>query len=53
MEYILVEASLDAFSKNRTKSLVEKVNEKINEGWKPMGGICIDGLSLYQAMVKE
>jgi hypothetical protein len=32
--------------------LVEKVNELIKEDWIPQGGLCVDGSSFYQAMVK-
>jgi len=36
------------------KSLVKKVNEAINEGWKPLGGVCSDfGSGWAQAMVRE
>ena len=34
--------------------LVEKVNKEIREGWKPLGGVAVDGDDyFYQAMVKE
>lgn len=39
---------------NLLKSLVKKVNEAINEGWKPLGGVCSDfGSGWAQAMVRE
>ena len=47
MEYRVVTANL-------LKSLIKKVNEAINEGWQPLGGVCSDvGSGWAQAMVKQ
>jgi hypothetical protein len=50
MEYIIVKAGT-------TETLIEKVNELIGQGWKPLGGIAISGgatfTGVYQAMVRE
>jgi len=47
MEYSVIKTNL-------LKSLVKKVNEAIKEGWKPLGGVCLDvGYGFAQAMVRE
>jgi hypothetical protein len=38
---------------NTNRNLEDKVNELIEDGWKPQGGITIDNFVLVQAMVKE
>ena len=47
MKYIVIEkAFLD--------ELVAEVNERIEEGYKPLGGICrSNGIGYVQAMIKE
>ena len=38
-------------------SLEDDVREMIDDGWKPQGGICVNGIDddeyYYQAMIKE
>ena len=34
-------------------NLVDEVNKKIKDGWKPQGGICVRIRYYYQAMIKE
>ena len=47
MEYSVIKTNL-------LKSLIKKVNEAIREGWKPLGGVCMDvGYGFAQAMVRE
>ena len=47
MEYRVIKTNL-------LKSLVKKVNEAIKEGWKPLGGVCLDvGYGFAQAMTRE
>ena len=47
MEYIVV-------SDSNLKKFINKVNEMIGEGWRPVGGICIfQGGNYYQAMVRD
>ena len=48
MEYMVVQA-------RSASELGEKVNRFIQSGWKPQGGMCLDGqaYAFYQAMVKE
>jgi hypothetical protein len=47
MEYSVIKTNL-------LKSLIKKVNEAIKEGWKPLGGVCLDvGYGFAQAMVRE
>jgi hypothetical protein len=50
MEYTVVKAGT-------TEALIQKVNELITQGWKPLGGIAISGgatfTGVYQAMVRE
>lgn len=57
MKYIIVSAakalSLRLSPKDVVKNLEHDVNEKILEGWKPVGGIAVDNFGLYQAMVNE
>jgi hypothetical protein len=39
---------------NDMLDLTTKVNEHINEGWKPQGGVCMDNYRCYyQAMILE
>ena len=47
MEYSVIKTNL-------LKSLIKKVNEAIKEGWKPLGGVCLDvGYGFAQAMTRE
>jgi hypothetical protein len=47
MEYDVMHAML-------RKNLIKKVNKAIKEGWKPLGGVCVDvGYSWSQAMTRE
>ena len=47
MEYSVIKTNL-------FKSLIKKVNEAINEGWRPLGGVCLDvGYGFAQAMTRE
>jgi hypothetical protein len=32
---------------------IQKVKDKIKDGWKPQGNIIIDDFTYYQVMVKE
>ena len=51
MEYTVVFA--EGASK-LTGNLSDKVNEMINEGWMPIGGIaCYNGFRFWQAMIRE
>lgn len=46
MEYIIVKA-------DNYLELTSSVKEYINKGWRPQGGIAVDGYThFYQAMVK-
>jgi hypothetical protein len=48
MEYDVIHATL------RLKDLIKKVNKAIKEGWRPLGGICVDvGYGWAQAMTRE
>jgi hypothetical protein len=58
MEYIILHTI------EGTKQLIEAVNQKIAEGWEPLGGVCANTLdfsehsmppanALYQAMIKR
>lgn len=40
-------------SYNSPKDLVQKVNESIKKGWKPLGGVSQDGGSYMQAIVNN
>jgi len=47
MEYSVIKTNL-------LKSLIKKVNEAIKEGWRPLGGVCLDvGYGFAQAMTRE
>lgn len=46
MEYKIVHA--DGF-----QSLVYRVNEDIQKGWIPIGGMTVNGMYKYQAMIKK
>ena len=47
MEYSVIKTNL-------LKSLIKKVNEAIIEGWRPLGGVCVDvGYGFAQAMTRE
>jgi hypothetical protein len=47
MEYSVIKTNL-------LKSLIKKVNEVIKEGWRPLGGVCVDvGYGFAQAMTRE
>jgi hypothetical protein len=45
VEYIVI-------SESATESLEEEVDKAIKKGWKPQGGVVVDGSAFYQAMVK-
>ena len=47
MEYSVIKTNL-------LKSLIKKVNEAIKEGWRPLGGVCVDvGYGFAQAMTRD
>jgi hypothetical protein len=47
MEYSVIKTNL-------LKSLIKKVNQAIKEGWRPLGGVCVDvGYGFAQAMTRE
>jgi len=47
MEYSVIKTNL-------LKSLIKKVNEAIKDGWRPLGGVCVDvGYGFAQAMTRE
>ena len=47
MEYSVIKTNL-------LKSLIKKVNEAIKEGWRPLGGVCLDvGYGFAQSMTRE
>ena len=47
MEYTVIKTNL-------MKSLIKKVNVAIKEGWRPLGGVCVDvGYGFAQAMTRE
>ncbi|HIJ87949.1 MAG TPA: hypothetical protein HPP97_09755 [Desulfuromonadales bacterium] len=52
MEYTVVSAAKIQTPKDVSKNLILEVNNKITEGWKPVGGIAVDNFGLYQAMTK-
>ena len=39
--------------KGAMDQLIKEVNEAIAMGWEPIGGICLHGPTLAQAMVKR
>jgi hypothetical protein len=48
MEYDVIHATWSM------KGMIKKVNKAIKEGWKPLGGICVDcGYGWAQAMTRE
>lgn len=34
-------------------SLINKVNEYLDKGWRPQGGVCVTPDGVFQAMVKD
>lgn len=38
---------------NSLQKIVEKVNQAIKDGWKPLGGVSADDGWFYQAITKE
>lgn len=36
-----------------TGDLERRINELLEQGWKPQGGIASDGRAFFQAMIKE
>ena len=47
LEYIVVQ-------RTHVFDLVKEVNERIEEGYKPLGGVCVTSTGLYiQALMKE
>ena len=51
MEYELVIARINDYP--RSDYFTRAVNDKIAQGYKPIGGIAISGGFYYQAMIKE
>jgi len=52
MEYKLIQAPYTILDTSG-KALVEEVNEAINEGWRPVGGVAVFNMVLMQAMVRD
>jgi hypothetical protein len=48
MDYVVINST-------HLGDLIEEVKYylSINEGWKPIGGICVAECGFYQAMIKE
>ena len=46
MEYTVVVSSI-------LRILIEQVNEKLKDGWKPQGGLIYKGDNYFQAMFKQ
>jgi hypothetical protein len=46
MEYKLIRAELET-------EFLELVNKAINEGWIPQGGLALDSMYYFQAMIKN
>jgi len=48
MEYDVIHAMLSM------KDMIKKVNKAIKEGWRPLGGVCVDAsYGWSQAMTRE
>jgi len=45
MEYTIIQDM-------NSERFIAMVNEAIQEGWRPLGGMAVSGLWLYQAMVR-
>lgn len=53
MKYKVVYEYAIVSSISAVEKLEEKVNEEIEQGWKPMGGVALYDSVACQAMVKE
>lgn len=60
--YIVIKTAMTSYQENRDSSMIkfqEMVNERIMEGYRPQGGICVDsddegnGQYFYQAMIHK
>lgn len=54
MEYTIVEHEVWESGGYAPGSMIEKVNDKIKQGWIPVGGVCnVKDRTYYQAMTKK
>ena len=53
MKYIVVQSMIAFDTDTLANNLYNDVNEKIKEGWRPLGGAFKDHDNFYQTMVRE
>ena len=50
---VYVPTRLEWSDTNKLQIFEDKVNRLISEGWKPIGGVAVDGSCRYQALIRE
>ena len=53
MKYQVIRVSATFSFKKGLNKLIKEVNEAMNVGWEPIGGVTLAGTELVQAMVKK